>query len=151
MQFFTATCLNWQNLLAHERHQQIIMDSLKFLVESNRIWLYGFVLMPNHIHLLWNSQEAWANKNIQQMFLKYTAQQMKFNLKDSGNNTELEKYRSTQQDREYHFWERRPRKIRYTTVKLLNKNWNTCITILLKPGSVNFPKTIAAHQQNSIS
>ena len=30
------------------------MDSLKFMVGENRIWLYGFVIMPNHIHgILW--------------------------------------------------------------------------------------------------
>ena len=40
------------------------------------------------------------------MFLKYTAQQIKFSL-IKVNNGELEKYRSTQGDREYHFWERR--------------------------------------------
>jgi putative transposase len=106
IEFFTATCLNWQNLLEPEKHKQIVMDSLKFLVEDKRIWLYGFVLMPNHIHLLWCKQDAWLERNIQQMFLKYTAQQIKFNLKDNGS-PELENYRSSQRDREYHFWERR--------------------------------------------
>lgn len=106
IEFFTATCLNWQNLLEPEKHKQIVMNSLKFLVEDKRIWLYGFVLMPNHIHLLWCKQDAWLERNIQQMFLKYTGQQIKFSLKDSGN-PELENYRSSQRDREYHFWERR--------------------------------------------
>ncbi|MBX3239060.1 MAG: transposase [Chitinophagaceae bacterium] len=93
-----------------DKHRQIVMESLRFLASENRIWLYGFVLMPNHLHLLWRKQDAWVNKNIQQMFLKYTAQQMKFNLVDSGNEKALEKYVSTQQDRAYHFWERRPYK-----------------------------------------
>ncbi|HMR18208.1 MAG TPA: hypothetical protein PKA53_02815 [Sphingobacterium sp.] len=104
--FFTTTCLNWQNLLEDDQHKQIVMDSLHFLTSENRIWLYGFVLMPNHIYLLWRKQEAWAEKNIQQMFLKYTAQKIKFSLKDNGRLEELERYKSTQWDRDYHFWER---------------------------------------------
>ena len=107
MKFFTATCLNFQPLIKSDKRKDIVMDSLKFLVEDGRIWLYAFVLMPNHIHLLWNKQDKWIEKNIQQMFLKYTAQQIKFSLlKD--NKEELSKYKSKQKDRIYHFWERRP-------------------------------------------
>jgi REP element-mobilizing transposase RayT len=110
IEFFTATCLNWQPLLKDDSRMKIVVDSLKFLVEDQRIWLYAFVIMPNHIHLLWRKQEKWIGKNIQHMFLRFTAQQIKFNMIDSGNKGELELYRSTQSDRQYHFWERRPYK-----------------------------------------
>ncbi|NJN42155.1 MAG: transposase [Flammeovirgaceae bacterium] len=106
IKFFTATCLNWQNLLEPDEHKEIIVNSLRFLVENGRIWLYAFVIMPNHIHLLWCKQDEWIEKNVQQMFLKYTAQQIKFNLLE-WNPNELKKYVSTQDDRDYHFWERR--------------------------------------------
>ncbi|WP_113661707.1 REP-associated tyrosine transposase [Pedobacter nanyangensis] len=105
--FFTATCLNWQNLLEPDQHKQVILSSLEFLVNDNRIWLYGYVIMPNHIHLLWRKQDAWIDKNIAQIFLKFTAQQIKFNLM-ANHPGELTKYKSSQSDRKYHFWERRP-------------------------------------------
>ena len=47
-------------------------------------------------------------KDVQQQFLKFTAQKLKFHLLDNGHKDELEMFRSTQRDREYHFWERRP-------------------------------------------
>jgi REP element-mobilizing transposase RayT len=71
IEFFTATCLNWQPLLREDSRKTIVLDSLKFLVEDGRIWLYGFVIMPNHVHLLWCKRDKWVDKNIQQMFLKY--------------------------------------------------------------------------------
>ena len=83
------------------------MDSLKFMVEEKRIWLYGFVIMPNHIRLMWRRQDAWVNNNTEQIFLKFTAQQIKFRIKDS-NPAELQTYKSTQGDRAHQFWERRP-------------------------------------------
>jgi putative transposase len=108
IEFFTATCLNWQNLLCTDAHKQIVLDSLKFLVNDKRIWLYGYVIMPNHVHILWCKQSDWLDKNIQQHFTKYTAQQLKFSLLKTG--TDMSFYRSTQNDREYQFWERRPYK-----------------------------------------
>ena len=108
IEFFTATCLNWQPLLQEESRKEVIIKSLKFLVDDNRIWLYAFVIMPNHIHLLWRKQESWRNKSVQQMFLKYTAQQIKFQMIDNKRFSELSSYVSTQGDRNYHFWERRP-------------------------------------------
>jgi putative transposase len=109
IEFFTATCLNWQPLLQNDDRKDILMDSLKFMVRDHRIWLYGFVLMQNHIHLMWRRQESWVEKSTEQIFLKFTAQQIKFKLLSTAPE-ELESYRSTQQDRRYHFWERRPYK-----------------------------------------
>jgi putative transposase len=108
IEFFTATCLNWQNLLQAEERKQIVLDSLTFLVTSKRIWLYGYVIMPNHIHILWRKQPEWLDKNVQQHFAKYTAQQFKFSLINNGED--ISSYKSTQNDREYQFWERRPYK-----------------------------------------
>lgn len=140
IQFFTSTCLNWQPLLADDRHKQIIMDSLKFLVEDQRIFLYAFVVMRNHIHLLWRKQDAWRDKNIQQMFLKYTAQQLKFSLQDSGRLEELERYKSTQRDRAYHFWERRAHKATMYTRKVAWQKVNYIHYNPVKAGLCGLPE-----------
>ncbi|MDA0194535.1 MAG: transposase [Bacteroidetes bacterium] len=120
IEFFTATCLNWQPLLVPDERKDIVMDSLKFMVQDNRIWLYAFVIMPNHIHLIWRRRDDWINKNIEQMFLKFTAQQIKFRLVETAPE-ELELYRSTQTDRKYHFWERRPFKATMYNRKVANQ------------------------------
>jgi putative transposase len=120
IEFFTATCLNWQNLLLEEKHKKIIIDSLAFLVNEQRIWLYGYVLMPNHIHIIWRKQDNWIEKNVQQQFLKFTAQQIKFNLLDT-DPFQLLNFKSTQLDRKFHFWERRPFKSRIYTREILEQ------------------------------
>lgn len=61
--------------------------------------------MPNHIHLVWQIQDGHEKAKVQQSFLKYTAQQMKFMLA-STNAKELEKYIVKASDRAYQFWER---------------------------------------------
>ncbi len=103
--FFTATILDWKPLLKPDDHKKIIMDSLKFLALNKRIFLYGFVIMPNHIHLLWRMQENHALKDVQRDFLKFTSQQIKFRLIDLYPWM-LEQFRKDGKDRQYQFWQR---------------------------------------------
>lgn len=106
-QFFTATIFEWKHLLKPDKYKDIIMNSLKFLVEQRRIYLYGFVIMPNHIHLIWQMRENIKQSDVQRDFLKYTAQQIKFDLTKNHPQV-LEKFRVQVKDRSYQIWEHRP-------------------------------------------
>jgi putative transposase len=104
-QFFTATILEWKHLLKEDSYKDIIIKSLLFLKNEGSIIVYGFVIMPNHIHLLWQIQDGYKQDNIQMRFLKFTAQQMKFKLADT-NDSRLNKFLVNAKDRQYQFWER---------------------------------------------
>jgi putative transposase len=104
-QFFTATVLEWKHLLKEDDFKDIIINSLKFLKNEKSIVIYGFVIMPNHIHILWQIQDGFKQEKIQLRFLKFTAQQMKFKLSLTDGSA-LEQYRVGAKDREYQFWER---------------------------------------------
>ncbi|MGZ5254117.1 MAG: hypothetical protein ACXWV4_07170 [Flavitalea sp.] len=52
--FFTATILEWENLLQPDKYKSIITSSLEFMVAQKRVAVYGFVIMSNHIHLIWH-------------------------------------------------------------------------------------------------
>jgi putative transposase len=51
--FWTATIHKWLPLLENDFNKQIIVDSLKYLSDRELITVYAFVIMPNHIHLVW--------------------------------------------------------------------------------------------------
>ena len=106
-QFFTATILEWKHLLANDAFKDIIISSLQFLVNDGRVIIYGFVIMPNHIHLIWQIQDKHQKSGVQQSFLKYTAQQIKLTMISTGNR-EVENYKVKASDRQYQFWERNP-------------------------------------------
>jgi putative transposase len=139
IEFFTATCLNWQPLLREDARKQILMKSLKFMVQDGRIWLYGFVIMYNHIHLMWRRQDAWLDRSTEQIFLKFTAQQIKFRIIDT-NPLELELYKSTQRDRNYHFWERRPWKATMYSRRVAWQKLNYMHYNPVKAGICKFPE-----------
>ena len=104
-QFFTATILEWKHLLKEDEFKDIIIKSLQFLTNEKSVVIYAFVIMPNHIHLIWQIQDGFKRDKIQLRFLRFTAQQMKFRLLET-NKSKLEDYRVNAKDREYQFWER---------------------------------------------
>jgi hypothetical protein len=53
-QFYTATILNWQHVLEDDKYKDIIVESLQFCVKENKVKMYAFVIMSNHIHLVWH-------------------------------------------------------------------------------------------------
>lgn len=103
--FFTATIYEWHPILEDEECKDIIIESLRYLVEKNRICLYSFVIMPNHIHLIWKILEGQKTEDVQRDFLKYTGQQIKFYLQKK-NPKLLEKLKVDLKDRTYQIWQR---------------------------------------------
>ncbi len=138
IQFFTATILWWKKLLAPDKYKELIVKSMKFLVEDNRVKIYGFVIMPNHIHLIWRINDNHLREDVQRDFLKYTAQQIKFDLQASHLQV-LPHFEVNLKDRKYQFWERNPlsidlfdrkvveQKLTYIHNNPLHEKWNLAV------------------------
>jgi putative transposase len=105
--FFTATNLNWLKLLEDDEHKNIVINSLKYLSDNKRVSVIGLVIMPNHIHIIWQILEPHKNENVQRDFLKYTAQQIKWKLVNK-NSPLLDDILVNAKDRRYQLWERNP-------------------------------------------
>ena len=71
--FFTATNLEWKKLLLHDKYKDIIIKSMKFLVQDKRVIIYGFVIMYNHMHIIWQMQAGRKRYAVQRDLLKHTA------------------------------------------------------------------------------
>jgi putative transposase len=67
----------------------------------------GYVIMPNHIHLIWRIEEGHKKQDVQRDFLKFTSQQIKFNLIKIDSSL-LDDILVNDIDRKYQVWERNP-------------------------------------------
>ncbi len=104
-QFYTATILEWKPLLQQDKYKDIIIESLRFLVCKKRITLYAFVIMSNHIHLIWQALGEFTPDNIQHSLMSFTAHQFKNDLKQKHPQV-LSQFKVDAKDRDYQFWER---------------------------------------------
>ena len=84
--FFTATIHQWLPLLAQENNQQLIINCLKKLCDDGLLTVYGFVLMPNHVHIIWQQNKLNGKETPQGSFLKHTAHEFLKKLKVSGQS-----------------------------------------------------------------
>lgn len=71
--FWTATINQWQRLLQKDEYKDVIINSLDHLSDAGKIDVFAFVIMPNHIHLIWRVNELNGKESPQGSFLKFTA------------------------------------------------------------------------------
>ncbi len=119
-QFFTATNLEWKRLLQSDKYKDIIIKSLRFLLEDGRIRVFAFVIMDNHLHLIWQMQADIVPEAVQRDFLKYTAQQIKKDLL-KNHPAVLAHFRVGAKDRAYQFRERNALSVELHTAKVFQQ------------------------------
>ena len=111
--FYTDAIFEHNHLLSNDDFKMVVINSWKYLVDNGKIKIYGYVIMPNHIHLLWQMLDLNGKESPAGSFAKFTVHQFKKMLTIS-NPLELEKYRVQKSDRAYNFWERDPLAIAMT-------------------------------------
>ncbi len=118
--FFTATNYLWKPLLKPDKYKKIITESLRFLVNAQRVKVYAFVIMHNHIHLIWQMRENHKREDVQRDFLKFTGQQIKADLKKNHPDV-LAHFLVNEKDRKFQFWERNSLSIELFTEKFFEQ------------------------------
>ena len=91
--------------------------TLKFLVDNNRIELSAFVIMSNHVHIIWQPLQHYTLTNIQSSFMRHTSKQI-FKKLSVEDPTMLEKLKVNKYDGDYQVWKREPLSIELFTEKV---------------------------------
>jgi REP element-mobilizing transposase RayT len=63
----------------------LIIEPLFWLVENRRIWLLGFVVMPDHLHLVLAPRPPQLLREVMQLFCSFTARQINAHLSHQGS------------------------------------------------------------------
>jgi REP element-mobilizing transposase RayT len=104
--FLTCTVINWLPLFSNPTIAQFALDTLKFLQDNNRLIIYVYVIMENHLHLI-----AMAENLAKEIanFKSYTARLSIDFYKEQGNEfvlSQLAFHKAPYKvDRPYQFWE----------------------------------------------
>ena len=135
--FWTITINNWIHLLKTDDYKKIIIESLQWLCEKKLVSIYGYVIMPNHIHLIWQQLKMNGKEFPKNSFEKFTAH--KFQKKLLAENPEvLKNFKVKASDRNYNFWQRDPlaiklfsremaiQKLNYIHFNPLQEHWQLC-------------------------
>ncbi|MDF9796094.1 putative transposase [Catalinimonas alkaloidigena] len=103
--FYTATILDWKPLLSDNKYKDLIIESLTYLVKKGCIKMYGFVIMPNHIHLIWELLKMNGKELPHASFMKFTSHQIRKDLM-LHHPVSLSYYQVNSLTRVHQFWQR---------------------------------------------
>jgi len=105
--FWNDTIKDWRNLLTPEKYKWIIIDCWRTLVQSGHISVYAFVIMPNHLHAIWELHKMYGKEKPHASFNKETAHKIRIDLELHHPNV-LKRFRVEESSREVRIWQREP-------------------------------------------
>ena len=69
--FWTSVIKDWKHLLKNDEMKMIIIKSFQWLKQNELVNIYGYVIMPNHIHVLWEQLKMNRKETPKASFEKY--------------------------------------------------------------------------------
>ena len=105
--FLTLTVVDWVDVFTRKDYKLILVDSLNFCIANKGMEVFAYVIMPNHIHLMWNFLKLNGKESPAGSFAKFTAHQFKKYLFEQ-DTARLQKFVVSKTDRKMQFWKRDP-------------------------------------------
>ncbi len=104
--FLTCTIVNWLPLFGFERITKMVLDSLHFLQKEQRLKIYSYVIMENHLHLIASAEDLSKEMGD---FKSYTVKIIIKLLEEEHSEFWLSQLRlhkaEHKRDSEYQFWQ----------------------------------------------
>ena len=73
MYFLTFTVIDWVDVFTRKEYKLAIVDSVNYCVKEKGLIVYGWVIMSNHLHVIWEAREGYQLSDIIRDFKKFTA------------------------------------------------------------------------------
>jgi|GEM_PF-2249896 len=83
LNFLTLTVVEWIDLFTRKAFAEIVIESLRWCQQNKGLEIYGFVLMPSHLHLIARAGSEYELSAILQSFKSFTASKIIDQLKDT--------------------------------------------------------------------
>ena len=132
--FWTDTVKDWKKLFHPDKYKELILEEWAKLVQNGFVTIYGFVIMPNHLHVIWEMQKKNGKEMPHASFNKATGHRVVKDLKQCHPRV-LPHFRVDEKEREFRIWQRDPlavwldakekclQKLNYLHLNPLHERW----------------------------
>ncbi|MEM8525342.1 MAG: transposase [Bacteroidota bacterium] len=83
LNFLTLTIVEWIDLFTRPVYSDIVIESLRYCQQEKGLMVFGYVLMPSHLHLIVRTDNTTGLSPIIQSFKSFTANQFLRYIKDT--------------------------------------------------------------------
>lgn len=74
--FLTFTIIDWVDVFTRKEYKIVLTDSMNYCIKEKGLTVYGWVIMSNHMHVIWQAKEGFMLSDIIRDFKKYTAKKI---------------------------------------------------------------------------
>jgi putative transposase len=139
--FLTDTFVRWLPLFKDEAVIQIVMNSFKFLLEQHRMSLFGYVIMPEHMHFIAKSADLSAEIASLKSFTALRIIEHLERQQDTFTLFLLSKYKKQhKKDRTYQVWQEGSHPQALTSRSMMRQKLRYIHNNPVKRGLVNSPE-----------
>ena len=82
--FTTHTIVEWIPVFMNKKYFQIIIESLKYCQKKKGLYIFGYVIMPNHFHLIAQTKDNTKFQDVMRDMKIFTSKAIIKELEDDG-------------------------------------------------------------------
>jgi putative transposase len=139
LHFITCSCYRRLPFLRNARKRELLLEILSGVREKYQFSLVGYVVMPEHIHILISEPKVGTPGTVMQVFKQRVARAIR-RKRRSGNTNQLRLWKSAADESAKHFWQRRFYDFNVWTAKKRIEKLNYMHMNPVKRGLVDDPK-----------
>lgn len=102
--FITSTFQEWKHLLKDNSYYDLICESLTYYSIKYNMDILGYVIMPNHIHLIVFFKTKNQLSNMMRDFKEYTSGELRRKLEREGYTGVVESLRINRRKQKFKVW-----------------------------------------------
>ena len=76
MHFLTFTVIDWIDVFTRKDYKLELVDSMNYCIKEKGLIVYGWVIMSNHMHVIWEAKEGYQLSAIIRDYKKFTAKRI---------------------------------------------------------------------------
>jgi REP element-mobilizing transposase RayT len=126
--FITFTVAGWIDIFTRQRYCDIIVQSLQYCIRFKNLEVYGFVIMPSHVHLIARSTSNKMASTIRDL-KSFTAKEILKSIEQEGGESRKEwllhmfEYfaRFKQQNARHMFWDKTNHPVELSSPELFDQ------------------------------
>ncbi|UBM62404.1 transposase [Candidatus Sulfidibacterium hydrothermale] len=74
--FLTFTVIDWVDVFSRKEYKIVLTESMNYCVNKKGLIIYAWVIMSNHVHVIWQAKEGFRLSDIIRDFKKFTAKKI---------------------------------------------------------------------------
>jgi REP element-mobilizing transposase RayT len=75
--YFVTTCTAEQHsIFSDNANAQIVVDAIRWLRERGRVWILGYVVMPDHVHLMMVLREGHCLASVMRVWKGFASRRL---------------------------------------------------------------------------